>query len=159
VTGDNLSRPVDDQQAFAAARDAINGLPVSHVWRGHGSALFLEFGTLSPTGRRGGEAGEPEGAFGLMIEWSWRIEAGMSIVCGSWSDDDVWPSALEGLEGAKVESVAVSGVLPEIVVTLSNGTRVLSFMTAEGEPAWTLFDRRGPSLTFHSKAGNVCIER
>jgi hypothetical protein len=148
VTGDNLSRPVDDQQAFAAARDAINGLPVSHVWRGHGSALFLEFGTLSPTGRRGGEAGEPEGAFGLMIEWSWRIEAGMSIVCGSWSDDDVWPFA-----------VAVSGVLPEIVVTLSSGTRVLSFMTAEGEPAWTLFDRRGPSLTFHSRAGSVCIER
>jgi hypothetical protein len=159
VKGDDLSRQIADQQAFAAALDAINGLFVSHIWRGHGSAIFLEFGTLTPTSQHGGETGEPKGAFGLMIEWSWRIEAGTSIVCGSWSDDDLWPSALEGLKGAKVDSVAASGVLPEIVVTLSNCTRVLSFMTAEGEPAWTLFDRRDPSVTFHSKAGNVVIER
>jgi hypothetical protein len=45
-------------------------LPVSHIWRGHGSALFLEFGLLQPRTKRDGSLGFPEGEMSLMIEWS-----------------------------------------------------------------------------------------
>ena len=74
---------------------ATFGMPVSHSWRGYGSALFLEFGNLtaqlrndgSPWLRKDGSALHPNGEVTLMIEWSWRIEDEHSIICGSWSDD------------------------------------------------------------------------
>ena len=67
-------------------RIALVGMEVAHLWRGHGSAIFLEFGTLSPGSvRRDGSPGNPMGEITIGIEWSWRIENANSIVCGSWS--------------------------------------------------------------------------
>ncbi|GJD33103.1 hypothetical protein PMNALOAF_4384 [Methylobacterium adhaesivum] len=51
-------------------RAAARGLVVAHVWRGHGSALSIELGALTPSTRRDSSPGEPEGLIGLMIEWS-----------------------------------------------------------------------------------------
>jgi hypothetical protein len=149
----------EDGGKFDATRKAMLGLPTSHVWRGHGSAIFLEFGDLTPTLRRNGQSGEPSGQFGIMIEWSWRIEQGARIVCGSWSDEGQWPVAFEGLKGSVVEHIGTFGALPEILIALSNGMRVLSFMTTEGDPGWALFDRRGDTVTFHSRRGQVSVER
>ena len=42
----------EDVSALLTFRDALIGLPLSHFWRGHGSAIFLEFGRLTPTTRR-----------------------------------------------------------------------------------------------------------
>jgi hypothetical protein len=39
-------------------------------------------------------------------------------------------------------NIAVFGKLPELVIELSEGHRVLSFMTSDGDPQWALFDRR-----------------
>jgi hypothetical protein len=50
------------------------GMEVTHVWRGYGSALFLEMGKLTPQMRRDGTPGNPKGEMELMIEWNWRIE-------------------------------------------------------------------------------------
>jgi hypothetical protein len=65
------------------------GLQVSHLWQGHGSALFLEFGTLAQTTKQDGTPGHPEGELAVMIEWSWRIENAHAILCGSWSDKEL----------------------------------------------------------------------
>ena len=119
------------------------GLPVSHVWQGHGSALSLEFGTLRPTTKRDGSPGEPMGEMSLMVPWSWRIEGRRLVLCGSWSEEKKWPRAFGLVQGARVTKVALFGHLPEIELGLSNEVRVLSFMTAEGDPQWTLFDRFG----------------
>jgi len=124
-------------------RRALIGLPVSHVWNGHGSALFLEFGALTPHVRKDGTPGEPDGEMGLMVEWSWRIEQGAAILCGSWSDEALWRPAFERLMGRAVVDVRLFGRLPEIEIVLGDDLRVLSFMTAAGEPCWVLFDRRG----------------
>ena len=78
-----------------------------------------------------------------MIEWSWRIEDGPSIACGSWSDENLWAPTFARLIGRIVEDVSTFGRLPEVMVRLSGDLHVVSFMTAEGDPAWTLFDRRG----------------
>lgn len=80
-----------------------------------------------------------------MIEWSWRIEGRSAIVCGSWSDDDVLEAGLAALCGAAVTEIATFGKLPELAIEFSNGSRLLSFKTTEGDPAWTLFDRRVPA--------------
>ena len=128
---------------FAAFSAPLIGQPVSHLWRGHGSALFLEFGQLRPSIRRDGSLGNPKGEMSLMIEWSWRIEGRRSILCGSWSDEQKWPRAFKLVRSASVAEAILFGRLPEIELCLSNGVRVLSFMTAEGNPMWTLFDRDG----------------
>jgi hypothetical protein len=128
---------------FAAFTALLIGLHVSHVWRGHGSAIFLEFGKLNPRNRRDGSQGNPQGEMSLMIEWSWRIEGRRSILCGSWSDEEKWPKAFCLARNATVTNAAFFGRLPEIDLCLSNDVHILSFMTAGGNPRWVLFDRRG----------------
>lgn len=79
-----------------------------------------------------------------MIEWSWRIEEDRSILCGSWSDEELWTSNFPRLLGQQIADVSTFGRLPEIILSLTGGIHISSFMTAEGDPAWILFDRRGP---------------
>jgi hypothetical protein len=129
--------------AFEQFVSPLLGLPVSHVWRGYGSAIFLEFGSLHPTRLLSGKGGNDQGEMGLMIEWSWRIEGKRRIWCGSWSDDERLLPFLQRLLGRSVEAVATFGRLPEIDVSFSGGLHLLSMMTAEGDPQWALFDRRG----------------
>ncbi|WP_448040640.1 hypothetical protein [Bradyrhizobium liaoningense] len=123
-------------------RDALTGLPVSHFWRGYGSTIFLEFGHLKPRTRQSGKPGNPQGELGLMIHWSWRIENATSILCGSWSEEPRWEPTFDLLRNKRVVALSLVGRLPEIVVGLTEGLYVSSFMTAEGDPQWTLFDRR-----------------
>lgn len=93
-----------------------------------------------------------------MIEWSWRIETETSIVCGSWSDDKDWASAFVPLIGRAVEDVTLHGRLPELMVALSGGRYVSSFMTAAGQPAWVIFentDSGGQPRWIRIEAGTV----
>jgi hypothetical protein len=120
------------------------GLPLSRVWRSYGSAIFLEFGDLSPRLKHNGCEAHAAGEMSLMIEGSWRIEDHASVRCGSWSDEALWAEAFAALKGNRVSRVTTFGRLPEIEVSFINGLHVLSFITSEGHPAWTLFDRRGP---------------
>ncbi len=131
---------------------SLIGKKVSHVWRGHGSAIFLEFGKLTPRTRRDGSAGNPDGELTLMIEWSWRIEKPQSILGGSWSSEKKIDKFLQKLQGASVNAVEFFGRLPEISVSLSNGLHVVSFNTSEGQPDWSL-------LTRDPFIGHLCVER
>ncbi|BCL75894.1 hypothetical protein JHS3_16300 [Jeongeupia sp. HS-3] len=132
--------------------EAILGKTVSHVWRGHRSALFLEFGMLTPRTKRNGDPGNACGQISLMIEWGWRIERPRSILGGCWSEEKRWPGMFKQLLGSKVDGVEFIGRLPEIVVLLSNGLRVVSFMPAEGQPQWTLL-AHSPAL------GDLSVKR
>lgn len=140
-------------------REGLTGLAVSRVWRGHGSALFVEFGELTPRTRQKGSTANLDGEFGLMIEWSWRIESAAKIVCGSWSEEELWKPAFQSLLGRTVEALSTFGRLPEITVALSGGLHVTSFMTSDGQPAWALFDRRAAEVrTLHCRHATVCEE-
>jgi hypothetical protein len=106
----------------------------------------LEFGRLTPRTRRSRKAGNPQGELGLMIQWSWRIENAASILCGSWSEEPLWEPTFDLLRNKVVVELSVVGRLPEIVVGLTEGLYVSSFMTAEGDPQWSLFDRRSGTV-------------
>jgi hypothetical protein len=138
VLGANQTLQLSDYQK------ALIGKHVSHVWRGYGSALFLEIGRLSARKRLDGSPGQPDGELTLGIEWSWRIEKARSILGGSWSSEAKWPGFFSRLVGAEVTDFQVFGRLPEAELRLSNGLRVLSFMTSEGQPQWSLVNRTGP---------------
>ena len=132
--------------------DPLLGLPVNHIWRGGGSAIFVELGELSWKAANGGLRRNPPGEMGIMIEWSWRIEERLSIICGSFSDETLWPRGCSALLNQKLIGADCFGRLPEIDLSFSNGTHLVSFMTAHGGPEWTIFERKGNAtrwLTTH----------
>lgn len=142
---------------FSDFSNRLDGLTVSRVWRGYGSAIFLEFGSLTPRPvRRDGSQGGPQGEMTLMIQWSWRVEGRRTILGGSWSEDSRWPRLFRLLDGALVRSVGLYGRLPEIEVVFSSQIRLLSFQTTSGDPQWTLFDRSGEKTRWcHTRLGRV----
>lgn len=127
--------------SFEDFTSSLLGLPVSHIWRGYGSAIFLEFGFLRPRHRRDGTLGNPNGDWTLIIEWSWRIEGKRRIWSGSSSDEERWPRIFSCVKGATVASLTLVGRLPELDLGLSNGLHFVSVMTAEGDPQWGLIKR------------------
>ena len=142
----------------ATLLQSILGLPVSQVWRGHGSAIFLDFGSLSPVSTKQRRPIRLHGEATLMIEWSWRIERPRSILCGSWSDERRWAKAFNQLLNSTVTEVQCFARLPEISVGLSNGLHVVSLMTAEGQPSWALILRGAHSKSVHVSSGRLVIE-
>lgn len=143
-------------EAFASFAATLAGQTISHVWRGYGSALFIEIGELSPRARRDGSIGNPEGEVSLGVEWSWRVEDATAILCGSWSAEDLWEPALSLLREARIARCELFGALPEVAITTETGVRFLSFSTTDGQPQWHLVDRRdGPPRWFTVRAGRL----
>lgn len=132
--------------------DALIGKPISHIWRGHGSAIFIEFGELTTTTKEDKNTAKLFGELSLMIEWSWRIEKPKSILGGSWSSEARWPRMFEKLKGSTVTNVEVYGHIPEVCVSLSNGLRITSFMVAEGQPTWSIISHK-------ENIGNLCVKK
>ena len=109
-----MSETAEARSAFEAYRTALLGLELTHAWRGYGSTLMLEFGTLAPRARRDGTPGNATGEYSAMLEWSWRIESDNSILCGAWCDEGLWDAAIADLKGRKVTSLELFGRLPEL---------------------------------------------
>lgn len=149
---------MESEPDFAAFTARIVGLPVSEVWRGYGSAIFLEIGELQPgRPRTDGSMRNPIGEWTVAIEWSWRIEG--SIWCGSWSGEKLWPKVFARIKATAVVSVAQYGRLPELSLGFSNGLHLLSMMTADGDPAWWITKRAdGVSTSISVRAGRFRIE-
>ncbi len=115
----------------------IIGMPVSHVWRGYGSAIFLEIGQLTREIWRRKDGQKTlflAGQYGIMLEWSWRVEHPKSIYFGSWSTDRIINNRLSGLKGKTIQVIETEGRLPELNVQLSGGLWVHSFATSESQP-------------------------
>ena len=144
-------RPISTSEFDELARVAI-GLPLSHTWRGHGSAIFAELGRLRrperhPPGSKLPAFRHPRGEVGVMIEWSWRVERARSIQFGSWSTEARITSGVAGLAGERVTTIGVDGRLPELVIGLTDGRWLRSFMTSHGQPRWAVFLPDGSWLT------------
>lgn len=149
-----MGRMTDWLQHFQAG---TAGMAVAHVWRGYGTALFLEFGRLTPAvgQRRDGSSRPPVGQIGAMIEADWRIVHGNRIVCGSADEEELWSQGFAHLLGRRVTALTTFGHLPELAICLTGAIRVESLTGRAGDPAWTLFDRRGEPVTVGCRAGAV----
>jgi len=132
---------VGSDDEFRDLTRPLIGMGVSHVWRGAGTAIFLELGELTHgTGRNA------QGEASIMIEWSWRVERPQSVLFGSFSSLRKIEGQLQRLTGLTVEEIAVSGRLPEIVVRLSGNLWLHSFTTVEGQPEWSVLFHDGTWL-------------
>jgi hypothetical protein len=140
-------------------RRALVGLKVSRVWRGHGSAILLEFGALELHPLVRSRRRSYKGEITLMIEWSWRVESARKIIGGSWSDPSEWPALFRRIVGSRVTDIATFGRLPEITVTTSKGLFLSSFMTADGQPAWALLSRSPGLASLSVESGELVVGR
>jgi hypothetical protein len=130
-----------NETLFETQRQRLRGMELTFVWRGFGSACFLEFGHLRYMVHKNRQSRFPTGEMSVFLSWSWRIEHGNRIIVGSWSDDEDWQPAFDLMTGAKVLDITHFGRLPEIEIELSNGFRLLTFMTVEEGPDWTISSR------------------
>jgi hypothetical protein len=160
----DVTQSVISAEEFQGLVHPLIGLPVSRVWRGAGSAIFLEIGKLFketwryPKKKR--KTTSIVGQFGVMIEWTWRVERPKSILFGSWSTDRMIDNRLPKLRGHTVTSIEIKGRLPELVIQLSGGFWVHSFATAEGQPTWCVFldNVHSPSSYLVSEYGKLIHE-
>ena len=127
-------------------KDILKDLPVSHVWNGHGSAIFLELGELSFPEEGGKLKNAPDGQYTIMIEWDWRIEHGRKIISGSSLESTNFMKTLGNLVGSKITYFEAIGFIPEIKLKFSNGYIIRSFMTSDDDPQWAIIDNRSKGL-------------
>ena len=134
----------EEKATFQEFVRPLIGMPVTHVWRGYGSTIFLEFGQLTPQTRSdGNHSPNPKGEWSVGFQWSWRLEGKRRIWCGSCSEEDRWLHFLRKVVGAKADEVELFGRLPELMIKFSNGLHLLSFMTSDGDPQWSFISRHG----------------
>ena len=124
------------EEEFKNLTQPLVGLPVSLPWKGHGSAIFFELGTLAPVefGRRIHSKGEA----GISVEWDWRVEAGAVVLFGSSSSRPKIVAGILALKGETIEEISVSGLVPELEITFSNGHRLKSMVMVAGDPKWSV---------------------
>ena len=138
--------------------DLLIGKTVSHVWFGHGSALFLEIGALTESKRQNGELGNPKGELTVIADFGWRIEGQRSIVCGSGDSERRMSSAAQKLLGASVQAAQVAGRIPELQIELSNKLYLVTFSRYQGQPVWAVLFNSPQLGSLGVKGGRVIAE-
>ncbi|MCK1662283.1 MULTISPECIES: ABC transporter substrate binding protein [unclassified Bradyrhizobium] len=58
-----------------------------------------------------------------MVEWSWRIENAVSILCGSWSEEPLWEPTFDLLRTKSVVELSLFGRLADMTVEVLKGAR------------------------------------
>ena len=144
---DGFSR--DMNEPLRRLCSALVGLPITHIWQGHGTALFLEFGDLAESYRSDGTVGNPKGEISVDLQFDWRVESGHKIVCGSGGNSEIWDFHFKSMIGSTTLDLSVTGVIPELCLDLSNGYRVITCALDEDGPHWALMDNR--------QSGGICI--
>lgn len=138
---------------FAETIRPLIGLPVGHAWKGYGSAIFLEVGKL----RSAGHNNRPNGKFCIAIEWDWRVEFGSTVEFGSSNTGTEINRRISNIEGATIESLGVSGEIPELLIGLSTGHRLRTTVMTTGDPEWSI--RIGEDTWIQVTDGKVGMSR
>lgn len=140
--------------------EAVGGLPVSHVWRSDGRAMFVEIGSLtaSEKSRRDGSPMNPCGQVSIHLYCEWRIETSEEILCGSRSEPLLQASALESLIGRRISGLTLRGCLPEIDLALDGDYHLTSYSADVGQPEWSIANRlNSPPQWFDVREGVIWL--
>jgi hypothetical protein len=129
------------KEEFYSLVNPLVGMKISKVWRGYGSALFLELGKLtkkSLTLRNSNIKEYYEGKHSLFVGYGWRVERISSIYFGSWSTNKIIENRFPKLNRKTILEFDIEGRLPELRIKLSDGLWIHSFCTTENQPEWYL---------------------
>src|SRR5689334_1233510 len=95
------------------------GLSVSRPWKGHGSALFLEFGQLAS--RPGWQQTRHVGEAGIHLGWDWRVEDGVTVLYGSSNSRPEITQGIESLRDTAISRISIAGAVPELSIQFDSG--------------------------------------
>ena len=137
------------------------GKPVSHVWFGDYSALYLEVGelTASDSTRRDGTACNPRGEMCIYAGFDWRIERPRSIFGSRDCSRRRQHSMCTGLQGATITSASTFGRIPELQIGFSNGLWIASFSLYPGNPQWFVSFHKPSTIHLCTQNGKLFIDR
>ncbi len=145
-----IAHPIEDFQTLI---QPLIGLTVSLPWKGYGSAIFLELGRLAPLKPPRQRYNKGEAC--VFIEWDWRVESGSTVLYGSSNSGPKIDAGICALQGATIQSLAVVGQVPELMVYFSNGHCLRSMVMVTGDPRWSI--RLEERRWLHAKASSVLI--
>jgi len=104
------------------------------AWKGYGSVIFLELGRLSPPRQPRGQHERGEAC--VCVGWNWRVESSSSILFGSADTRPKIAEGIRGLQGSRIDNIAVDCAVPEILLSFSNHQRMRSLAITIGDPEW-----------------------
>lgn len=133
---DGASIMILTPEQFKELTQPLIGLPVSLPWKGFGSAIFFELGRLMPL--QSTRARHNEGEACISVEWDWRVEADGAVLYGSSNSRPKIEAGIRRLQGKIIESVTITGEVPELVVCFSNGHCLKSMVMVTGDPEWSI---------------------
>ena len=121
-----------DEARFGQIAGSLVGLPISAVWLGDYTALYLEIGPLTDVYPSGRPKAEHTAYFGF----HWVVESGAGQELSS-TEDGAAVHIGSALTGHRVAAVAVSPTC-ELVLEFSAHRRICSVASEAGEPEWAL---------------------
>lgn len=125
----------------------MSSQPVSHVWFGDYSALYLEIGDLTH-----GQTRNPTGRFTIYAGFDWRLG-----YLGATSARPASALLAEHLIGTTVVSASIGEDGHELEVGFSNGLRLMTF--SQGEPDWCVSFRSGATMHLCIEHGSLKVDR
>jgi hypothetical protein len=131
-----MSDMICSADEFKVLVERLVALPVALPWKGYGSAIHLELGQLSQV--TGNGRPDSRGEACIAVEWDWRVEHHGAVLYGSSNRRYAIAQGIEGLRGARVEHVSISGTVPELAVAFSNGQCLRSMVMVTGNPQWAI---------------------
>lgn len=148
-----MSDSVCSIEEFCRLVKDLEGLAVTHPWKGHGSAVFLELGQLTAEEFKGRQYISGEAC--IWVQWDWRVEDGLTVLFGSSNSQPHIQKGIASLEGTTIQSVSIAGDIPELVVSFSNGHCLRTMVMVTGNPEWSVRVLDGRWL--HSQAGRLLV--
>lgn len=123
-------------EVFTKLVEPLVGLTVALPWKGFGSAIFLELGKLQPV--ESTRRDHTQGEACVSIEWNWRVEQASSVLYGSSNSGPRIQRGIAGLQGLTIAGLSITGQVPELTVTFTNGSILRSMVMLTGNPEWSI---------------------
>ena len=121
-----------DEARFAQMVGPLVGLPISAVWLGDYTALYLEIGPLTGVYR----SGRPKAGHTAYLGFHWVLESDAGQELSS-TEDGAAVRIGSALGGDRVAAVVVSPTC-ELALALSSRRRIRSVASEPAEPEWAL---------------------
>jgi len=136
-----MSIPIDRMYVEESLR-RLDGMYVSSLWKGYGSALFMELTDRIPS------SNEEKADAHIFIGYNWRFEHGPTILCGSGDPARNIAAFTDGFVGHAIASIECVGDVGELVITLRDGSIARTFQRNASSDAWHVVLPDRYSLSF-----------
>ena len=138
--------PIDENR-FAELAGPLVGLPISTVWLGDCTALYLEIGPLTDVYPHSGRPKAQHTAY-LRFHWVLESDAGQEL---SSTDAEAAARIGSALAGDQVSAVMFSESC-EIVLALASQRRLRSVASEPAEPEWSLHLPSGSCIAVEARS-------